>query len=156
MNSTSTAASSGSVFTPTAARTCLPASPKISSSSSLAPLATSGCCVNVESLLTKTPDADHTGECVDGAFDGLNCPQRVDHALPCRRLGGIRTRAAWHLPDGQQFAILHRQLPGYVQQIARALHRHIRAEWTRHRGQFDRKFLEAIGDFYHENGEFGR
>ncbi len=43
MNSTSTLASSGNVFTPTAARTCRPGSPKISSSSSLAPLATCGC-----------------------------------------------------------------------------------------------------------------
>ena len=42
VNSTSTAASSGSTFTPTAARTCRPASPNSSSSSSLAPFATCG------------------------------------------------------------------------------------------------------------------
>src|SRR5262249_7554397 len=55
MNSTSTLASSGSVFPPTAARTCLPASPNSSSRNSLAPLATWGCWVKFVSLLTKAP-----------------------------------------------------------------------------------------------------
>jgi len=55
INSTSTLASSGNVFTPTAARTCLPGSPNISTSNSLAPLATCGCCVKFASLLTNTP-----------------------------------------------------------------------------------------------------
>src|SRR4051812_39008580 len=54
-NSTSTDAPSGSVFTPTAALTCLPASPKSWIRKSLAPLATCGCCVKSESEFTNAP-----------------------------------------------------------------------------------------------------